>query len=216
MFFFGGLSGRRQKTVIISFFQTVPTALVHSSCPGSPFCDLSEYIQGGQGQVYDPNTGNPDGSARQPFTGNLIPTDRISPAGAQPAALSFPSRIWLWHYQHIITSQQRLEAALPPTSISIRALTRSVNERFHAFGRYSYFGSKEVGPTALGPAGGDGFGIGGYGGQSWSRNRALSSAAITRSSHRCSQTSGSASSGCASIRRSTTTPISQASSACPD
>src|SRR5262249_49914321 len=29
--------------------------------------------------VYDPRTGNPDGTGRQPFKGNVIPDDRISP-----------------------------------------------------------------------------------------------------------------------------------------
>ena len=30
--------------------------------------------------IYDPATGNPDGTGRQPFPGNVIPPDRISPA----------------------------------------------------------------------------------------------------------------------------------------
>jgi hypothetical protein len=29
--------------------------------------------------IYDPATGNPDGTGRQPFPGNVIPTDRLSP-----------------------------------------------------------------------------------------------------------------------------------------
>ena len=29
--------------------------------------------------VYDPTTGNPDGTNRSPFAGNIIPTNRISP-----------------------------------------------------------------------------------------------------------------------------------------
>jgi hypothetical protein len=33
--------------------------------------------------VYDPNTGNPDGTGRQPFAGNLIPANRISPIASK-------------------------------------------------------------------------------------------------------------------------------------
>jgi trimeric autotransporter adhesin len=41
-----------------------------------------------QGQlvvVYDPLTGNPDGTNRQPFPGNIIPADRINPVSAKMA-----------------------------------------------------------------------------------------------------------------------------------
>ena len=37
--------------------------------------------------IYDPNTGNPDGTGRQPFSGNQIPTLRINPVAAKLAAL---------------------------------------------------------------------------------------------------------------------------------
>ena len=37
--------------------------------------------------IYDPNTGNPDGSGRQPFHGNQIPSSRISPAAQKIMSL---------------------------------------------------------------------------------------------------------------------------------
>jgi hypothetical protein len=37
--------------------------------------------------IYDPATGNPDGSGRQPFPGNVIPADRISPVSRNILAL---------------------------------------------------------------------------------------------------------------------------------
>lgn len=37
--------------------------------------------------IYDPATGNPDGTGRQPFPGNIIPADRISPVAANILAL---------------------------------------------------------------------------------------------------------------------------------
>jgi hypothetical protein len=38
--------------------------------------------------IYDPATGNPDGSGRQPFPGNVIPADRISPVARNILALT--------------------------------------------------------------------------------------------------------------------------------
>ncbi len=37
--------------------------------------------------IYDPATGNPDGSGRQPFAGNIIPTARINPISTKLLAL---------------------------------------------------------------------------------------------------------------------------------
>ncbi len=42
--------------------------------------DFSRYLSGGAGWiVYDPLTGNPDGTGRTPFQNNIIPSGRISP-----------------------------------------------------------------------------------------------------------------------------------------
>src|SRR6185437_6925875 len=37
--------------------------------------------------IYDPSTGNPDGTGRTPFAGNIIPSDRINPVSAKLMAL---------------------------------------------------------------------------------------------------------------------------------
>src|SRR6185436_4595089 len=37
--------------------------------------------------IYDPLTGNADGTGRAPFAGNSIPGDRIAPASAKMASL---------------------------------------------------------------------------------------------------------------------------------
>jgi hypothetical protein len=43
--------------------------------------------------IYDPATGNPDGTGRTPFPGNVIPADRISPIAAQiQAEVPLPNR----------------------------------------------------------------------------------------------------------------------------
>ena len=79
LFFFGDYQGTRQSNGVSGLF-TMPTALVQSSCnpltnatSGSPgFCNLSQYatsaISGG-GLIFDPNTGNLDGTNRLQFCG---------------------------------------------------------------------------------------------------------------------------------------------------
>ena len=67
-FFFGSFQGTRERRGVTTF-GTVPTTDMlrgdFSAVPGVT--------------VYDPATGNPDGSGRLPFTGNRIPTNRLNP-----------------------------------------------------------------------------------------------------------------------------------------
>src|SRR5437762_7278484 len=73
LFFFGDYQGTRRKTGR-SLLKTVPTDLVRSTCLASAGnCDLHEYLNAGQNQVFDPSTGLPDGSGRTAFTNNVIP-----------------------------------------------------------------------------------------------------------------------------------------------
>src|SRR6185437_1089054 len=48
---------------------------------------LSGNESGSPTLIYDPNTGNPDGSGRTPFPGNVIDPSRINPISAKIAAL---------------------------------------------------------------------------------------------------------------------------------
>src|SRR5437879_182092 len=84
LFYFGDYQGTRQAN---GFSQkiTSPTAKVLSTCTAATvgaMCDLSEYlgaVSGGNGQVYDPTTGDPNtGAGRTAFGGNLIPVSELS------------------------------------------------------------------------------------------------------------------------------------------
>jgi hypothetical protein len=66
LFFFGGWEGNRERAGK-SGFLTVPTADVRRG-------DFSAYSQ----RIYDPATGNPDGTGRQAFPNNTIPQNRVS------------------------------------------------------------------------------------------------------------------------------------------
>jgi hypothetical protein len=65
--------------------------------------------------IYDPATGNPDGTGRLPFPGNIIPPNRISPIAARllgflppPDLAATPGQI---NYQVVGTREKKTEAA---------------------------------------------------------------------------------------------------------
>ncbi len=65
LFYFLSYDGTRQRQSAPGFY-TVPT----SAFKNGDFSAVSTVI-------YDPNTGNADGTGRTPFAGNVIPTNRI-------------------------------------------------------------------------------------------------------------------------------------------
>lgn len=67
LFFFGGYEGDYLRQGLNGTI-SVPTATM-----------LSGDLSGSTTPIYDPNTGNPDGTGRTPFLGNIIPANRISP-----------------------------------------------------------------------------------------------------------------------------------------
>ena len=82
LFFFGGWDVTRQRQGAVGTYSVPPTDLRNG--------DFSRLLTGANPTIiYDPNTGNPDGSGRTPFPGNIIPADRIS-AAAQKIMGYFP------------------------------------------------------------------------------------------------------------------------------
>jgi hypothetical protein len=80
LFFFAGWERTSEKTTNTRT-DTVPTAAMRAG-------DFSAFGT----TIYDPATGNPNGSGRTPFPGNVIPSTRISPiARALQARLPMPN-----------------------------------------------------------------------------------------------------------------------------
>src|SRR5215472_531974 len=69
LFFFYSFDGTRQRDGAVGTY-SVPTAAMKAG-------DFSAFST----IIYDPNTGNLDGSGRVPFASNKIPSNRFSPAG---------------------------------------------------------------------------------------------------------------------------------------
>src|SRR5262249_3062215 len=71
LFFFGDYQGTRDNLGAINRHFIPPMDFRNGDFSRAPTI------------IYDPATGNPDGTGRQPFPGNIIPANRISPIARQ-------------------------------------------------------------------------------------------------------------------------------------
>lgn len=164
-FFFGDYQGARQR-VGTSASTIVPSALVTSSCLSGSGCNFSEYTnQGGKGNgvIYQPNG--------TPYPGNIIPN----------ALLSTPALNYLKLLAPYVPTKASINGGVLDTYVQggtgifnsnqwdVR-LDYQLSQKAHAFVRFSRFTDVLTGTTLFGPAGGPGFGLGGYGGNSAGAN----------------------------------------------
>ena len=166
LFFFGDAQLNRQS-LGGSVLTTVPTALVRQG-------NLSEYLAASKDyQIYDPATGNPDGTGRTPFAGNVIPQNRLS---SQALAI-------MNYFPLPNTSSSGTLYANNYSASGAVAITGDLwntrwdyylNTKNSIFGRYSYANYTEQAPGAFGlEAGGPNFFPGNYSGSSKARNQSL-------------------------------------------
>ncbi|MDP9161912.1 MAG: TonB-dependent receptor, partial [Acidobacteriota bacterium] len=165
LFYFGDYQATRSR-IGSSFLQSVPSALVRSTCgnASSAFCDLSQYPN----QIYDPSTGAADGTGRTPFAGNLIPNNRLS---SQAVALlnQFPAPSNSGTINNFAASGNGI---FNNDQFNVR-LDDQTTSKLHTFGRYSFAKYTLTGAAAFGLLGGNGFGTGGFAGASKSRDQSL-------------------------------------------
>jgi hypothetical protein len=142
LFFFVDYQGTKRRNYASSANLTLPTAAMRTG----DFSATSTLI-------YDPLTGNPDGTGRTAFPGNVIPSNRIAFASATLTAL--------------------LPALTRPTSFTNNydayggtqynrsnwdyKVNYNPNAKSMLWGRYSFSPMDIVAPLVLGPAGGDAF-----------------------------------------------------------
>jgi len=172
-FFFGNYEGQRSK-VGTSNSDTVPTAHLITSCLSGGGCDFSEYAtalasQLGETPLLTNNTGN-----GVSFSNNIIPNSMLSSQALallklmQPYAPNVSGGSITNNYSGTGTG------LFNSNSWTVRG-DYTLNERMHAFGRFSRFWDTLSGKVMFGDAGGPGFGIGGYGGNSNGANDSLAS-----------------------------------------
>jgi len=177
LFFFGDYQGQRQK-VGTANIQTVPSHLAVETCLGKqvgpsgiPGCDFSQYAvstaNGGPGQIiYQPNG--------TPYPGNVIPASQVSQQAKnfltllEPYAPNTPGNFNGLKNNYSGSGTGGLNS----DQWDIRG-DFAMNDRVHWFTRFSRFTDTLTGKVMFGPAGGAGFGLGGYGGTSTGANDSL-------------------------------------------
>jgi hypothetical protein len=137
VFFFTGWEGTRERVTRNNTF-TVPTAEQR----------LGDF-SGFETTIYDPATGNADGSGRTPFPNNIVPLDRQSEATRM--------------MQDLIPAPNLPDTDNNFFNRAIQSMNRdnfdvkinwNSTEKFQMFGKYTIMDAQVTGQFALGPAGG--------------------------------------------------------------
>lgn len=164
LFFFADTQLNRQSQGG-STLTSVPTAQDRTGNLGDWLAASSNY------QIYDPNTGNADGTGRTPFAGNVIPTSRLS----QQALTLINNYIPLPNTSAFGTVGNNYSASGAVAITGNLWNTRwdyYLNPKNAIFGRYSYASYTEQAPGAFGLEAG-GPTIGNYAGNSNALNQSL-------------------------------------------
>ena len=176
-FFFGNYEGQRQK-VGTSATDTLPTALLTNSCLSGNGCDFSEYKTqlGLAGTLYSDTVNG------VPYTNNVIPNALLSPQALALLKLLQPYTAGIGLGQGITGSDNGLDENYKESGTGLfnsnqwtERADYTINEKMHAFERFSRFWDTLSGAVMFGPEGGPGFGINNYGGNSNGANDSLAS-----------------------------------------
>ncbi len=199
LFFFGNGELQRQK-VGSSATDTLPTVLTTESCLGTAAqnptkdsqggngCDLSQYLAQGTAlgaplawTIYD-NVGNPHpGSAPSPYPHNIIPRSELGANAAPSLALLKILEPYVLArnitYTPGVGSESGLDSNFAESGTGLfnsqqwtERVDYTLSEKTHIFERFSRFWDTLSGAVMFGAAGGPGFGINNYGGNSTGAN----------------------------------------------
>jgi hypothetical protein len=143
LFYFGDAQLTRRRTGS-SVKTSVPTALARSG-------DLSEYLNGGNNQIYDPTTGNPTtGVGRTPFSNNKIPMGMLNQQAQNilklipgPNAAGDPG--FPYRNNYVATGSEAFDSNQWDTRWDYY-----INNKSSLFGRYSYASFNKFAPGAFG------------------------------------------------------------------
>ena len=169
LFFFGSYEGTKIRTAGGASRSVAPTSIRNgdfsSLIPAGTNCNVTPMA----GCLYDPNTGNADGTGRTAFPGNIIPANRLDPAALKMASLIPTPNVGNPNDPTNI-SNNYIPVGAPQYNLS-RIDTKAnyvPSKKSMVFARYSISPSFIFDPPALGAAGGDATG-GGQNGNAFSR-----------------------------------------------
>ena len=182
LFFFGDYQGVRQK-VGTPITMTVPSAFLTNTClglqsttTGVAGCDFSEYAtyRGGAGSqlIYNNSSGTP-----VPFPGNVIPAADLSPQALNLLKLLQPYAPNTTGIAGLSNNYAASGTGLFNNNQWDERVDWQATQTTHVFERFSRFTDTLSGTTIFGPAGGAGFGINGYGGNSKGADDSLAAGA---------------------------------------
>jgi hypothetical protein len=170
-FFFFNYEGQRSK-VGTTAIDTLPTALLTETALGKttgpggiPGADFSQYLAlaSGAGVIYD-NTALGTGAA---YTSNVIPTAELS---AQSLALLTYLEPYTTGITTLDSNYGGQGTGLFNSNQYTARVDYTISQKASAFVRFARFTDTLSGTVMFGAAGGPGFGIGGYGGNSTGAN----------------------------------------------
>ncbi len=172
LFFFADYQGQRQRVGTTSS-TIVPTSHIMSTCLSGNGCDFSEYNNPSLGL----NNGvyHNVGGVTVEYPGDVVPNASLSkPAINYLKAISQYTPNKIGASGLLDTYVQGGTGILNSDQWDVR-IDDQVNGSAHAFVRFSRFTDILSGKLLLGDAGGPGFGLGGYGGNSQGANDSLAS-----------------------------------------
>ena len=188
-FFFGNYEAQRQK-VGTSNSDTVPTTQLVSTCLGTtvgpegiPGCDFSDYanayiaegkLKGTTQLIYD-NLPGATAADQAAFAKNVVPAHLVSPQAQALLKLLQPYAPNAGGAGAIENNYNGTGTGLFNSNQWTERGDYTLSEKMHLFERFSRFWDTLSGAVMFGPAGGPGFGIGGYGGNSNGANDSLAS-----------------------------------------
>jgi len=188
-FFFFGYEGQRQKSGVTNV-NTLPSKLLTETCLGHETgpsgiagCDFSEYLAnlpGGanngpvsafpSGQIYDNRSGTPVA-----YTGNVIPAAQVSQQWINLLTLLEPytKAEAGGDLGGLDSNSSGGGTGVFNSNMWVVRLDQTFSEKQTGFVRFTRWTDALGGPQMYGAAGGPGFGIGGYGGNSTSADDSL-------------------------------------------
>ncbi len=153
LFFFLDFMGTKRRVYSSDTNLTLPTAAFRTG-------DMSAALNFATPiTIYDPLTGNANGTGRTPFTGNIIPPSRINPASATLAGL-LPTTLTRPNATNDTLNYDAYGVTQYNRNNWDYKVTYNPTDKTMVWGRYSFSPIDIVAPFVLGEAEGDAFGGG--------------------------------------------------------
>ena len=190
-FFFFGYEGQRQKSGVTDT-DTLPSPLLTNTCLGKttgpsgiPGCDFSEYLANlpsnsdgnPEGKIFNNSIGAPttESGAPLPYPGNVIPMAQVSQQWLNLLTLLQPyvGQESGGGLSGLDSNSHESGTGVFNSNMWVARLDQTFSDKQTGFVRFTRWTDALGGPQMYGAAGGGGFGIGGYGGNSTSADDSL-------------------------------------------